>query len=130
MDLDNIRINILNSIIEMYHNSEYYDALSGLLNSGDNLSFLLKKYALTYIFCINNLRLSWTDGKASTLYIDKLAIYQKGYDLYCEYAKYFLGANVLYPTMELVFESNFQNYSLIFDGRIDYSKYVLHSLRS
>ena len=51
------------------------------------------------------------------------------YDLYCDYARYFLGASVLYPSMELVFESNLQDYSLISREKIDYSKYFSTSLK-
>lgn len=128
MELDNIRINILNSIIEEYQNSEDYQALLDLITRGQDISFILKKWALTYVFCMNNSRISWNDGKASLMYIDELATFQMGYYLYCDYVKYFLGASVLYPTMELTFESNLQHYSLVSDGIIDYSKYISQSL--
>ena len=111
MELDNIRINILNSIIEAYQNSEDYQTLLDLITRGQDISFI-----------------SWNDGKASIMYIDELATFQMGYYLYCEYVKYFLGASVLYPTMELIFESNLQHYSLVSDGIIDYSKYISQSL--
>ena len=129
MELDNIRFGILNIIIEMYQNSNDYQTLLDLLNNGEDLSFFLKRSALAYVFCMSNLRLSWINSRVNIPYIDDLSKYQMEYDLYCDYARYFLGASVLYPSMELVFESNLQDYSLISPGKIDYSKYFSTSLK-
>ena len=129
MELDNIRANILNLIMELYKNSKDYQVLLDLLNNGESLIFFLKKSALAYVFCMSNLRLSWINSRVNIPYIDDLSKYQMEYDLYCDYARYFLGASVLYPSMELVFESNLQDYSLISRGKIDYSKYFSTSLK-
>lgn len=129
MELDNIRTSILNIIIELYQNSNDYQTLLNLLNNGEDLSFFLKRSAMAYVFCMTNLRLSWVNSRVSVPYTDDISRLQEEYDLYCDYVKYFLGASVLYPSMELVFESNLQHYSLVSEGRIDYSKYVSNSLK-
>lgn len=129
MELDNIRVNILNIIIEMYQNSNDYQTLLDLLNNGEDLSFFLKRSALAYVFCMTNLRLSWVNSRVIVPYTDDISRLQEEYDLYCDYAKYFLGASVLYPSMELVFEASLQDYSLVSEGRIDYSKYVSTMLK-
>lgn len=127
MNLDDIRQAILNDIISLYQNSESYETLLELINNGESLEFLLKRYALTYVFCVNNSRVSWSDGKAIVTYVDELANLQKGYELYLSYAKYFLGASVLYPTMDLALDTNLQLYALIEDGKIDYSRFLLQN---
>ena len=129
MELDNIRFGILNIIIELYQNSNDYQTLLDLLNNGEDLSFFLKRSALAYVFCMTNLRLSWSNSRVIVPYTDDISRLQRDYDLYCDYAKYFLGASVLYPSMELVFEASLQDYSLVSEGRIDYSRYVSASLK-
>ena len=84
MELDNIRFGILNIIIELYQNSNDYQTLLDLLNNGEDLSFFLKRSALAYVFCMTNLRLSWSNSRVIVPYTDDISRLQREYDLYCD----------------------------------------------
>lgn len=124
MDLNERRTMILNSIIELYQGTEQYDTLLELLTKNENIGQLLRSEAMVYSLIMTSNRLIWNNSSASGVYDDILARYQKGYQLYLDFAYYFLGARVLYPSLVLEFDSMLVDYSLLSHEKIDYTSFL------
>lgn len=121
MSIEEIKIEILASIIEFYQNTEYYDKLMDCLNNGENIADLLKEEAIVYHIMMSNSRLVWQGESASEEYENYMSRYQRGYQLYLDFVNYFLGAKVVYPSLDYQLENGC---SLVLNGVIDYRPFL------
>ena len=124
MQINAIRTEILNEIIELYQDTEHYERLLELIIQKENIVHLLKSEAVVYQLLMSSNKIVWNGNQASPLYGDYMARYQKGYQLYLKFAYYFLGANVVYPSLDCQFNENLKDLSLLSSGKIDYQEFL------
>ncbi len=125
MGLENLRKDILKEIIELYQDTENYDMLMNSISNNENIAELLRANAVVYSILMASNRLVWNDNEASFEYSDSLVRYQKGYQLYEQYAYYFLGANIVHPSLDWQKDYLLVEYSLVSnEGLIDYQSFL------
>jgi len=124
MSIYEVRVEILKSILEFYQNTEYYDRLLDSLNKGETIADLLKGDAVVYHIMMSSTRLIWNGDQACGEYGDYMARYQKGYQLYLDYTYYFLGAIVVYPSLDFQIEENLKDLSLVSNDVVNYQPFL------
>lgn len=127
MNLKDRRVNILKDIIELYRDTDIYGKLLELINSNENIVYILKSEAMVYSLLMTSNSLKWNGNHAIYEYEDYMVRYQKGYQLYIDFAYYFLGAIVVYPSLDYQVDSKLIDYAVNFDD-FDYKEFLTDDL--